>query len=91
MFKKGNDRNKETKHRSVLRRFDHLNFGNSDLFRVSYFELRISCSQCSTAFEELGIPEPDVNLGAGSDSQAEQTAAIMIGYEKVINGCRFRN
>lgn len=36
-------------------------------------------------FEELGIPEPDVNLGAGGGSQAEQTAAIMIGYEKLLS------
>jgi len=35
-------------------------------------------------FEELGIPKPDVNLGAGGGSQAEQTAAIMIGYEKLL-------
>ncbi len=35
-------------------------------------------------FEELGIPEPDINLGAGSGSQAEQTAAIMVKYEKVL-------
>jgi UDP-N-acetylglucosamine 2-epimerase (non-hydrolysing) len=35
-------------------------------------------------FEELGIPTPDINLGAGGGTQAEQTAAIMIGYEKVL-------
>jgi len=35
-------------------------------------------------FEQLGIPLPDINLGVGSGTQAEQTAAIMIGYEKVI-------
>ncbi len=35
-------------------------------------------------FDELGIPEPDVNLGAGGGTQAEQTAAIMIGYEKLL-------
>ena len=33
-------------------------------------------------FEELEIPEPDVNLGAGSGSQAEQTAKIMVEFEK---------
>ena len=36
-------------------------------------------------FEELRIPEPDVNLGAGGGSQAEQTAAIMIGFEKHLS------
>ena len=35
-------------------------------------------------FEELGIPEPDVNLEVGSGSHAELTAAIMVGYEKVL-------
>ncbi|MFZ4543213.1 MAG: non-hydrolyzing UDP-N-acetylglucosamine 2-epimerase [Saprospiraceae bacterium] len=35
-------------------------------------------------FVQLGIPEPDVNLGAGGGTQAEQTAAIMVGYEKVL-------
>lgn len=35
-------------------------------------------------FEQLNIPKPDLNLGAGGGSQAEQTAAIMIGYENAI-------
>jgi UDP-N-acetylglucosamine 2-epimerase (non-hydrolysing) len=35
-------------------------------------------------FEQLGIPPPDVNLEVGSGSQAEQTAAIMIRYEKLL-------
>jgi len=33
-------------------------------------------------FEQLQIPEPDINLGAGSGTQAEQTARIMIEFEK---------
>jgi UDP-N-acetylglucosamine 2-epimerase (non-hydrolysing) len=34
-------------------------------------------------FRELGIPEPDINLGVGSGSQAVQTARIMEKFEKV--------
>ena len=33
-------------------------------------------------FEQLHIPDPQINLGAGSGSQAEQTARIMIEFEK---------
>ncbi|MHA6298263.1 non-hydrolyzing UDP-N-acetylglucosamine 2-epimerase [Devosia sp. CAU 1758] len=35
-------------------------------------------------FRQLGIPEPEVNLLVGSGSQAEQTAAIMVRYEKLL-------
>lgn len=35
-------------------------------------------------FDQLGLPEPDANLGAGGGSQAEQTAAIMVGFEKEL-------
>ena len=37
-----------------------------------------------TFFEELGIPAPDVNLGCGGGTQAEQTAAIMVAFEKEL-------
>ena len=32
-------------------------------------------------FEQLGIPEPDVNLGVGSGSHAGQTAALLLALE----------
>jgi UDP-N-acetylglucosamine 2-epimerase (non-hydrolysing) len=35
-------------------------------------------------FSQLGIPQPDVNLGIGSGSHAQQTAAIMTGFEAVV-------
>lgn len=35
-------------------------------------------------FKELNIPEPDINLGCGGGTQAEQTAAIMIAFEKEL-------
>jgi UDP-N-acetylglucosamine 2-epimerase (non-hydrolysing) len=35
-------------------------------------------------FKQLEIPEPDINLGVGGGSHAEQTARIMIEFEKVL-------
>jgi len=35
-------------------------------------------------FHELGIPEPDLNLGVGSGSHAFQTAEIMRRFEPVV-------
>lgn len=38
----------------------------------------------SNFFRDLGIPEPDVNLGVGSGSQAEQTAEVLRKIEGVM-------
>ena len=35
-------------------------------------------------FEELGLPEPDVNLEVGSGTHARQTAEIMLRFEPVL-------
>lgn len=35
-------------------------------------------------FEELGLPEPDVNFGVGSGSHARQTAEIMSAFEDFL-------
>lgn len=32
-------------------------------------------------FEELNIPNPDINLLCGGGTQAEQTASIMVAFE----------
>src|SRR2546425_10033288 len=36
-------------------------------------------------FRDLGIPVPDVHLGVGSGTHAEQTARIMVEFEKVCS------
>ncbi len=35
-------------------------------------------------FRQLGIPEPDLNLGVGSGSHAVQTAQVMTAFEPVV-------
>jgi len=35
-------------------------------------------------FEDLELPEPDIYLGAGSGTHAEQTGKVMMGFERVL-------
>ena len=35
-------------------------------------------------FEDLELPEPDIYLGIGSGSHAEQTARVMVEFEKYV-------
>jgi UDP-N-acetylglucosamine 2-epimerase (non-hydrolysing) len=41
-------------------------------------------SMSADFFEELNIPEPHINLKAGGGSQTEQTALIMLNFEKEL-------
>lgn len=41
-------------------------------------------SMSQNFFDELNLPAPDVYLGVGSGSHAEQTARMMIGVERVL-------
>lgn len=39
-------------------------------------------------FADLGMPVPDAHLGVGSGSHAEQTAKVMVGFEKICQDHR---
>jgi len=39
-------------------------------------------------FQDLQLPEPEIHLGVGSGTHAEQTGQVMMAYEKVINDTR---
>lgn len=58
--------------------------GKNISFRLVHTGQHFDKNMSDSFFEQLGIPEPDVNLGAGGGTQAEQTASIMIGYEKLL-------
>jgi UDP-N-acetylglucosamine 2-epimerase (non-hydrolysing) len=58
--------------------------GKNISFRLVHTGQHYDKNMSGNFFEQLGIPEPDENLEAGGGTQAEQTAAIMIGYEKLL-------
>lgn len=58
--------------------------GSALRFRLVHTGQHYDSRMSGDFFAQLGIPEPDVNLEAGSGSQAEQTAAVMVGYEKLL-------
>ena len=58
--------------------------GEEISYRLVHTGQHYDKNMSDTFFEELGIPAPDVNLGCGGGSQAEQTAAIMVAFEKEL-------
>ena len=58
--------------------------GGSISYRLVHTGQHYDRNMSGSFFDDLGIPEPHVNLNAGSGTQAEQTAGIMLGYEKVL-------
>jgi UDP-N-acetylglucosamine 2-epimerase (non-hydrolysing) len=76
----------------LIRAINHFNKNNespSITFRLVHTGQHYDDKLSKVFFEELDIPAPDVNLGAGSGSQAEQTGRIMIEFEKdlIQNPC----
>lgn len=53
-------------------------------FRLVHTGQHFDSTMSGTFFRQLGIPAPDINLEAGGGSQAQQTAAIIIGFEKEL-------
>ena len=53
-------------------------------FRLVHTGQHYDTAMSGSFFEQLDIPAPDVNFEAGGGTQAQQTAAIMIGYETFL-------
>lgn len=58
--------------------------GNDIQYRLVHTGQHYDHAMSETFFEELDIPKPHANLGCGGGTQAEQTAAIMIEFEKEL-------
>ena len=62
--------------------------GGSLCYRLVHTGQHYDARMSGDFFAQLGIPAPDVNLEAGSGTQAAQTAAIMLGYEALLQNDR---
>ena len=67
----------------AIKAFNDANDGKIS-YRLVHTGQHYDKNMSDTFFEELGIPAPDVNLGCGGGTQAEQTAAIMVAFEKEL-------
>lgn len=56
--------------------------GKKIFYRLVHTGQHYDMKMSDIFFANLNIPEPDINLGAGSGTQAEQTGAIMTAFEK---------
>lgn len=53
-------------------------------YRLVHTGQHYDAKMSDTFFEELNIPHPNANLECGGGTQAEQTAAIMVAFEKEL-------
>jgi UDP-N-acetylglucosamine 2-epimerase (non-hydrolysing) len=69
----------------ILRAIDARRAAGSPLrYRLIHTGQHYDARMSGDFFAQLGIPEPHVNLESGSGTQAEQTASILVRYEKLL-------
>lgn len=64
----------------VIRALDALGMDQHVIHTGQHYDAKMS----DVFFRDLGLPEPDTNLGVGSGTQAGQTAALMIALERTF-------
>lgn len=58
--------------------------GHKLTFRIVHTGQHYDKNMSDSFFQQLGIPTPDVNLECGGGTQAEQTANIMVKFEREL-------
>lgn len=61
-----------------------VNAGNKISYRLVHTGQHYDKNMSDSFFQQLSIPSPDVNLECGGGTQAEQTANIMVKFEREL-------
>ena len=69
----------EIRKQNSVHKYGNINIDYLLVHTGQHYDLRMS----DAFFQELNIPDPDVNLEVGSGSHAVQTAEIMVRFEKI--------
>lgn len=73
----------------IIKELNEVSNGGANVgYRLIHTGQHYDYEMSTQFFEDLGLPKPCVNLGVGSGSQAEQTARLMVEYERVIHRSR---
>jgi UDP-N-acetylglucosamine 2-epimerase (non-hydrolysing) len=68
----------------VIRALSEAGIGQRVIHTGQHYDAAMS----DVFFRDLGLPEPDLNLGVGSGTQAGQTAALMVALEEAFGATR---
>lgn len=69
----------------IIHAIDEVNQSEKKIeYRLVHTGQHYDEKMSDTFFRELNIPHPDVNLNCGGGTQAEQTASILVAFEKEL-------
>lgn len=68
----------------AINSFNQTNSINSINYTLVHTGQHYDYEMSKVFFEDLELPDPDVYLGTGSGTHAEQTANVMVKFEKVL-------
>lgn len=69
----------------IIEAIERAKAGGAQLeYRLIHTGQHYDKNMSDSFFEQLGIPQPEVNFGIGGGTQGEQTAGILVAYEKLL-------
>lgn len=73
----------------IIKAIDKARIGGLSMdYRLVHTGQHFDQKMSGEFFAQLGIPEPNINLECGGGTQAEQTAAVMVSFERELEANR---